>query len=66
MIGPVGVSVRVDANVEGPGHIELFGDERGGIGIGDQVNHYAGAGTPVISIEADISVGEIQVHEGGF
>jgi phage shock protein PspC (stress-responsive transcriptional regulator) len=66
VIVPEGVSVYVDANVEGLGHIELFGDERGGIGISDQINHYAGAGTPAISIEADISVGEIQVHEGEF
>ncbi len=46
MIVPAGLSVHVDANVDGPGHIELFGDERGGIGISDQVHHYAGAGTP--------------------
>ena len=43
----------------------LFGDERGGIGIDDEVTHFAGAGTPELSIDADISVGEIQVHEEG-
>ena len=32
----------MDANIDGPGHLELFGDERGGIGIADQVHHNAG------------------------
>ena len=65
VIVPPGLSVHVDAKVDGPGHIELFGDERGGIGISDQVRHDAGAGTPEISIDANVSVGEIQVHRGG-
>ena len=66
VIVPAGLSVRVDANVDGPGHLELFGDERGGIEIDDQVRHDAGPGTPEISIDADISVGEIKIHEGEF
>ncbi len=66
VIVPEGLSVRVDAVVDGPGHIELFGDERGGIEIDDQVRHDAGPGTPEISIDAEISVGEIQIHEGEF
>ena len=66
VIVPAGLSARVDANVDGPGHLELFGDERGGIEIDDQVRHDAGPGTPEISIDADISVGEIKIHEGDF
>ncbi len=46
VIVPAGLSVHVDADVDGPGHIELFGDERGGIGIADQVHHYAGRRHP--------------------
>jgi phage shock protein PspC (stress-responsive transcriptional regulator)/FtsH-binding integral membrane protein len=63
---PSGLSVEVIADVNGPGHIQLFGDERGGIGIADRAHHDAGAGTPEIVIDADVSVGEIQVHEGAF
>jgi phage shock protein PspC (stress-responsive transcriptional regulator) len=63
VIVPAGLTVHVDANVDGPGHLELFGNERGGIGIDDQVNHFAGVGAPEISIEADVSVGEIKIHE---
>jgi hypothetical protein len=66
VIVPAGLSVRVDANVDGPGSLDLFTNERGGIGIDDQVRHDAGPGTPEISIDADISVGEIYVHEGEF
>ena len=46
VIVPEGLSVDVDANVDGPGHLELFGDERGGIGIDDEVRHDAGSAPP--------------------
>jgi phage shock protein PspC (stress-responsive transcriptional regulator) len=65
VIVPAGLTVHVDANVDGPGHLELFGDERGGFGIDDVVRHDAGAGAPELSIEADVSVGEIKVYEEG-
>ena len=65
VIVPAGLSVQVDANIDGPGHLELFGDERGGIGISDEVHHNAGLGTPELSIDADVSIGEIQVYEEG-
>ena len=65
VIVPAGLSVQVDANIDGPGHLELFGDERGGIGISDEVHHNAGLGTPELSIDADVSIGEIHVYEEG-
>jgi phage shock protein PspC (stress-responsive transcriptional regulator) len=63
VIVPQGLSVHVDANIDGPGHLELFGDEWGGIGRHDVVTHNAGAGTPELSINADVSIGEIKVYE---
>jgi hypothetical protein len=65
VIVPDGLSVLVDANVGGPGHLELFGQERGGIGISDEVRHNAGIGTPELTIDANVSVGEIKVYEEG-
>ena len=65
VIVPAGLSVQVDANVDGPGHLELFGDERGGIDIDDEVHHDAGLGTPELSIDADVSVGEIKIYVEG-
>jgi phage shock protein PspC (stress-responsive transcriptional regulator) len=63
VIVPSGLSVAVVANIDGPGHLELFGQERGGIGIGDQVRHHAEPGAPELTIDADVSVGEIKVYE---
>jgi phage shock protein PspC (stress-responsive transcriptional regulator) len=65
VIVPAGLSVQVDANVDGPGHLELFGDDRGGIGISDEIHHDAGPGTPELSIDAAVSVGEITIYEEG-
>jgi phage shock protein PspC (stress-responsive transcriptional regulator) len=62
VILPAGVSAAVDAEVHGAGHIELFGSDRGGFGIDDQVSHFGGLGAPAITIEADVTFGEIQVH----
>ena len=67
MILPDGLSVRRRTpRIDGAGHIELFGDERGGIEIEDTPHHDAGTGTPEISIDAELSIGEIQIHEGRF
>ena len=63
VIVPAGLSVSVEADIDGPGHIELFGDERGGIGISDSARDDAGTGTPEIDLELDVQVGEIQVHQ---
>lgn len=65
VILPPGVSATIDAEVHGAGHIELFGSERDGLGISDQLHHSGGVGTPTITVEADVNVGEIQVHTEG-
>ena len=62
VIVPPGLGVTVDAEVHAGGHIQLFGSERGGFGISDQLHHDAGATAPEITIEADVNFGEIQVH----
>jgi phage shock protein PspC (stress-responsive transcriptional regulator) len=62
VILPAGVSAAVDAEVHGAGHIELFGSDRGGFGIDDQVRHFGGIDAPTITIEADVTFGEVQVH----
>jgi hypothetical protein len=62
VILPPGVSATVDAQVHGAGHIDLFGSERGGFGIEDQIRHSGGLDTPQVAIEADVTFGEIQVH----
>ena len=65
VVVPPGLSVHVDAQVHGPGHIQFFDDERSGVGSSFVRHHVSGTGTPEISIDADLSVGEIQIHEEG-
>lgn len=64
VILPPGLGADIDAEVHGGGHIALFGSERDGFGISDQLTHSGGVGTPQITIEADVTFGEIQVHTG--
>lgn len=65
VIVPPGVTVQVHAKVTGGGHMELFGGEYGGFGSEDRVRHDGGFGAPVITIDAEVDFGEIQVHEEG-
>jgi len=62
VILPPGLSASVDAEVHGAGHIALFGSDRGGVGITDEARHSGGLDAPEITIEADVTFGEIQVH----
>jgi phage shock protein PspC (stress-responsive transcriptional regulator) len=61
VILPAGVGASVDAEVHGAGHLELFGSDRGGFGIDDQVSHFGGLDAPRVTIDADVTFGEIQV-----
>jgi phage shock protein PspC (stress-responsive transcriptional regulator) len=61
VILPPGLAATVNADVDGPGNIELFGQEHGGIGISQ--DDYNGSGQdPEITIDAQLSVGQIEVH----
>jgi phage shock protein PspC (stress-responsive transcriptional regulator) len=63
VIVPDGLDTRVNADVDGPGNIELFGEETGGFDIAMSREHDGGTDVPSITIDADLSVGQIQVHE---
>ena len=63
VIVPPGLGTDVTADVDGPGNIRLFGDENGGIDIAMNRNHDGGTDAPRISIDADLSVGQIEVHQ---
>jgi phage shock protein PspC (stress-responsive transcriptional regulator) len=60
VILPADLAALVTADVDGPGHIDLFGEERGGIDIHHTV--FSGsANDPEITIDAQLGVGEIEV-----
>ncbi|MBD8868597.1 PspC domain-containing protein [Nocardioides donggukensis] len=63
VIVPDGLDVEVSAEVGGPGSIRLFGDEREGIDVRDSARIDGGVGVPEVTIEAHISVGEIEVTQ---
>jgi hypothetical protein len=61
VILPRGLAASVSADIDGPGGIELFGEEHGGIGVSR--NDYSGFDDdPEIFINAQLSVGQIEVH----
>ena len=61
VILPSGLSARVSADVDGPGNVELFGEEYGGIDVNQ--NAFDGSGTdPEIIINTQLGVGQIEVH----
>lgn len=64
VIVPPGLDTAVHADVNGPGSIRLFGDETGGIGIEmTRDNRALAADAPQLTINADLEVGRIEVHE---
>lgn len=63
VIVPPGIDTRVTARVSGVGGILLFGHENGGIDIQASRLHSGGVNVPEITIDADLSIGQIEVHE---
>jgi hypothetical protein len=63
VIVPDGLDTRVTADIDGPGNIELFGEETDGFDIAMNREHDGGTDVPSITIDADLSVGRIHVHE---
>lgn len=58
---PRGLDVDVDAEVGGPGNVQLFGDNRGGIHVEDDAHHDGGDDVPELEIDAFVGIGEIKV-----
>lgn len=62
VIVPRGIDVVASGTVGGPGHVVMFGNERGGIDTFLDGSHDGGADVPAIVIDAEVSIGEIEVH----
>jgi hypothetical protein len=61
VILPPGLAATVHADVDGPGDIELFGQEHSGIGV-SQTDYNGLDRSPEITIDAQLSIGQIEVH----
>ncbi|WP_243056779.1 PspC domain-containing protein [Nocardioides sp. SR21] len=57
---PDGLAARINASVDGPGNINLFGEEDGGVDI-DQQRIVGSAGEPTITLDVTLDVGQIEV-----
>lgn len=58
---PRELDAGVDADVDGPGGYDLFGQQGGGIDWTRHASHDGGPDAPAVTIDADLSVGEITV-----
>ncbi len=61
VILPRGLAAHVTADVNVAGDIELFGQEHNGLGVSDDVFNGSTTG-PQITIDAQVGVGQIEVH----
>ncbi|MFC4784295.1 PspC domain-containing protein [Nocardioides sp. MAHUQ-72] len=63
VILPDGLDADVHADVNGPGNVNLFGEETGGIDLTMDRQHDGGAVAPEITIDAELEIGQIEVHQ---
>jgi phage shock protein PspC (stress-responsive transcriptional regulator) len=61
---PAGVTVVTHAQISGPGGINSFGQDEGGINTSVDSVHNAGPGAPTLTIDADLHVGGIDLSTG--
>ena len=61
IILPAGLTAIVDADVDGPGNIDLFGEESGGIDVTKRSSDGL-ENDPRITIDTQLGVGQIEVH----
>lgn len=59
---PSGLTTSVDARVHGPGGLRILGEESGGIDIGASAETYGGPDAPTLTLESDLSFGEITIE----
>ncbi len=62
VVVPEDMDVTVDAAVDGPGGISLFGNDSGGIDSTKSATHDGGDGAPHVTFDLQIDVGHIDVR----
>ena len=61
VILPDDLAAVVNADIDGPGHVVLFGEEHGGIDVSES-SQDGSVDDPRITIDTHLGVGEIEVH----
>lgn len=62
VVVPPDVTVEATGRIGGPGEVRLFGERRGGIDTTVVETHDGGAGSPVLRLDIEMSVGEVEVR----
>ena len=62
VIVPDDLSVEATGTINGPGEVRLFGERRGGIDTTVMESHDGGAGSPVLRLDIEMSLGEVEVR----
>lgn len=62
VVVPRGLTVEASGEMHGPGEIRLFDEQRGGIDTTASEVHDAGPGSPVLVLDVEMNMGEIQVR----
>lgn len=62
---PDGVTVVTHASISGPGGINAFGQDSGGVDNSVDTVHRAGPGAPTLTIDADLHIGAIDLATSG-
>jgi phage shock protein PspC (stress-responsive transcriptional regulator) len=59
---PRGLNVDAHLDIDGPGGMNAFGQDEGGLGHETDVYHYAGPDAPTLTIDAKLDIGGIDLH----
>lgn len=59
---PQGISVDARLDIDGPGGMNAFGQDEGGLGHEMDAYHYAGPDAPTMTIDAQLDIGGIDLH----
>jgi phage shock protein PspC (stress-responsive transcriptional regulator) len=59
---PQGLNVDAHLDIDGPGGMNAFGQDEGGLGHEMDTYHYAGPTAPTLTIDAKLDIGGIDLH----
>jgi hypothetical protein len=62
VIVPRGVDIDASGQVGGPGHVVLFGDDKGGVDTTLERRRDGGTDAALLTIDAELGIGEIEVR----
>ena len=59
---PQGINVDAHVDIDGPGGMNVFGQDEGGFGHEMDTYHYGGPDAPTMTIDAQLDIGGVDLH----